>query len=352
MPDDTMRAALFHEHGGPEVVRVEEVPRPRPGRGEALVEVRAAALNHLDLWVRRGIGIDTTMPHIGGSDIAGVVAGVGAGVTDALVGARMVVDPSLSCGRCDACVRGEVSLCRDLRILGEHLDGGLAEYVVVPASNLHPIPDHVSFRTAAALPVAYQTAWRALLSRARLRPGEEVLVIGASGGTAAAAVQIALLAGATVHAVTSGRENVERVRSLGAHHVIDRLEVDFSREVYQRTGRRGVDIVVENVGAATWEGSVRALAPGGRLVTYGATAGARVELDLRRLFWRQLELIGTTMASRAEFRAMLRAAWSGRLQPVIADVLPLDSTRDAHERLERGESFGKILVAPDPSAVA
>ncbi len=349
MPEEMMRAALFHDFGGPEVVILDRVTRPRPGAAEALIEVRAAAFNHLDLWVRRGIGIDTTMPHIGGSDVAGVVAEVGEGGDPQLIGTRVLIDPSLSCGRCRDCVRGEVSLCPEFRILGEHTNGGFAEYVVAPIANLHPVPDHISFRTAAALPVSYQTAWRALIGRARLRPAEEVLVLGASGGTAIAAIQIALLAGATVHAVTSGPENVERVRALGAHHVMDRMEVDFSREVYQRAGRRGVDVVVENVGAATWEGSVRALAPGGRLVTYGATAGAKVEIDLRRLFWRQLELIGTTMASRAEFRAMLRAVWSQRLAPVVDEVLPLEEARAGHERLEQGAVFGKLLVAPDPA---
>lgn len=341
-----MRAAIFHEHGGPEVVRLEEIPRPVPGPGEVLLEVRAAALNHLDLWVRRGLPIETTMPHVGGTDVAGVVAERGPGVEGVEPGERVVVNPSLSCGRCRACAAGEVSLCPDYRILGEHTNGGFAEYVAVPASGVHRIPDHLSFEEAAALPISYQTAWRALVTRARLRPGEDVLVLGASGGTAVAAVQVAKLCGARVFAVTHGAEKVERVRALGADVVYDRAEVDFSREVWRDTGRRGVDVVVENVGEATWAGSLRALAKGGRLVTYGATTGHRGEIDLRVLFWRQLEVIGSTMASRAEFEQMLRAAFGGRLRPVVDRVLPLERAAEAHALLEAGEQFGKVVLVP------
>lgn len=340
-----MKAAIFHEYGGPEVIRVEAVDAPRAGPGEVVVEVRAAAMNHLDLWVRRGIGIETTMPHIGGSDIAGVVAEVGAGAA-ATVGERVVVNPSLSCGRCAWCVRGEHSLCVEFRILGEHTNGGFAERVAVPAANLYPIPETVSFEEAAALPISYQTAWRALVTRAALRPGEDVLVIGASGGTAVAAIQVAKLLGARVFAVTRGAESVRRVHEVGADVVYDRAEVDFSREVYRDTGRRGVDVVVENVGEPTWQGSLRALARGGRLVTYGATAGAKPPTDLRLVFWKQLQLIGTTMASRSEFEAMLAVALRGGLRPVIDTVMPLEEARAAHERLEAGGQFGKIVLRP------
>lgn len=341
-----MRAAIFHENGGPEVVRIEEVARPTAGAGEVLVEVRAAALNHLDLWVRRGIPIETTMPHVGGSDIAGVVAEVGEGVDASRVGERVVVNPSLWCGQCRECARGEESMCASYRILGEHTDGGFTEFVAVAADRAYAIPDGLSFEEAAALPISYQTAWRALLTRARLRPGDDVLVIGASGGTALAAVQIARLAGARVFAVTSGAENVRRLRELGAAFVYDREREDWSKAVFRDTARRGVDVVVENVGAATWTGSVRALARGGRLVTYGATAGPVVEIDVRVLFWKHLEIIGTTMASRSEFEAMLRAVATGNLRPVIDTVMPLDQAREAHERLEAGGQFGKIVLVP------
>lgn len=342
----TMRAAIFYDNGGPEVVRIEQVSRPDPGPGQVLVQVRAAAMNHLDLWVRRGIPIETTMPHIGGSDVAGVVAEVGQGVDPARVGERVVLNPSLWCGRCRECARGEESLCVRYRILGEHTDGGFAEFVAAPALNAYVLPDEVTFEDAAGLPISYQTAWRALVSRARLRAGEDVLVLGASGGTAGAAVQIARLMGARVFAVTSGADNVERVRALGAHVVYNRGEEDFSRAVFRDTAKRGVDVVVENVGEPTWKGSLRALAPGGRLVTYGATAGHRAETDLRVLFWRQLQIIGTTMASRGEFEAMLRVALRGELRPVIDTVLPLDRAREAHEHLEAGGQFGKVVLVP------
>lgn len=343
----TMRAAIFHDHGGPEVVRYEEVPTPRPGPGELLVRVHAAAFNHLDLWLRRGLPIETTMPHIGGSDISGVVASHGDGVEGPALGTRVVVNPALWCAECRECIRGEHSMCARFRILGEHTDGGFAEYVAVPADHVYPLPDHVSFDDAACLPISYQTAWRALISRARLRPAEDVLVIGASGGTALAAVQVAKLAGARVFAVTSGAEKVQRLRDLGADVVYDRLEVDFQREIAAETRKRGVDVIVENVGAPTWEASVRSLAPGGRLVTYGATAGPKVEIDLRRLFWRQYEIIGTTMASRSEFEAMLRAAWRGGLHPIVYTVLPLARAADGHRILEAGEQFGKVVLRPD-----
>ncbi|HEX2188590.1 MAG TPA: zinc-binding dehydrogenase [Longimicrobiaceae bacterium] len=341
-----MRAAIFHEHGGPEVVRIEEIPRPEPGPGEVRVRVRAAAMNHLDLWVRRGLPIDTTMPHVGGSDVAGVVDALGPGAEGVAPGERVVVNPSLSCGRCEWCAAGEVPLCPEYRILGEHTDGGFTEYVAVPAANVYRIPDELSFEAAAALPVSYMTAWRAVVGRARVRPGEDVLVLGASGGTAAASVQVAKLCGARVFAVTSGARNVARVRELGADVVYDREQTDFSRQVFQDTGRRGVDVVVENVGEATWKGSVRALARGGRLVCYGATTGPRAEIDLRVLFWKQLEVIGSTMASRPEFEAMLRAAFRGDLVPVVDSVLPLERAREAHERLEAGGQFGKIVLVP------
>lgn len=342
----TMRAAVFHENGGPEVVRIEEVARPEPGPGQALVRVRAAAMNHLDLWVRRGLPIETTMPHVGGSDVAGEIAAVGEGVDPARVGERVVANPSLGCGRCRECHRGEEPLCPAYRIVGEHTDGGFAEYAVFAADRLYTLPEGYAFEHAAALPVSYMTAWRALVSRARVRPGEDVLVLGASGGTAIAAVQVALLAGARVFAVTSGEANVARVRALDAHVVYDRTAEDFSRAVHRDTGKRGVDVVVENVGEATWKGSVRALAPGGRLVTFGATTGPRAETDLRVLFWKQLQIIGTTMASRAEFEEMLRAAFRNAFQPVVDAVLPLDQAREAHERLESGRHFGKIVLVP------
>lgn len=340
-----MQAAIFDEFGGPEVVRIQDVERPEPEPDEVVVAVRAAALNHLDLWVRRGLPIETTMPHIGGSDIAGVVVERGEAATEVDEGERVAVNPSLWCGRCEWCARGEHSMCLSYRIIGEHTQGGFAEYVTVPERNLYRLPDGVSFETAAAAPLVFQTAWRGLVTRARIRPGEDVLVTGASGGVSTAAVQIAKLAGARVFAVTT-TENVGRVRELGADIVYDRTEVDYSREVYRDTGKRGVDIVFDSVGQAVWEQNLKALARGGRLVVYGATTGPQGETEIRRVFWNQLEIIGTTMASRAEFEEVMKLVVRGELEPAVDVVWRLDRARDAHERLEAGEQFGKIVLTP------
>ncbi len=340
-----MRAALFEETGGPDVVHIREVPKPEPLVGEVRLRVAAAALNHLDLWVRRGLPIETTMPHIGGSDVAGVVDALGPGVTGVPVGQRVVVDPSLSCGQCDACVAGDEPLCDHYRILGEHTQGGFAEYVVAPARNLYPIPADYPLERAAAAPLAFLTAWRGLIGRGRLQPGERVLVTGASGGVATAAIRIAKWRGATVYALTSS-PFVEPVRALGTDVVYDREQEDFSRAVWRDTNRKGVDLIFDSVGAAIWTPALRALARGGRLVTYGATTGHAGDTDIRLIFWKQLEIIGTTMASRSEFHAVMDLVFSGALDPTVDVVWPLEQARDAHERLEAGESFGKIVLVP------
>ncbi len=342
-----MRAALVREHGGPEVLAMGELPDPEAGAGQVVVDVRAVALNHLDLWVRRGLpGLDLEMPHVGGADVAGTVAAVGSGVEGWSSGDRVVVNPGLWCGRCEWCIRGEHSLCERFRILGEHVRGGLAQKVVVPARNLYPLPADYPFERAAAAPLVFQTAWRGLIGRARVRPGETVLVTGASGGVSTAAIQIARLAGARVLAVTGGPENVARVRELGADVVIDRLETDFSKAAYEATDRRGVDVVLDGVGEAMWEACLRALARDGRLVTYGATTGAKGCQDIRRTFWRQIRILGTTMASRSEFERVMGLVFEGRLEPVVDVVWPLERVREAHERLEAGDGFGKVVLVP------
>ena len=342
-----MYAAFFRRHGGPEVMETGEAPEPVVAAGSVIVEVRAAALNHLDLWVRRGLpGLTLDLPHIGGSDVAGVVCEVGPGVDDWAAGDRVAVNPSLWCGECEWCVRGEHPLCVEFKILGEHVAGGTAERVRVSATNLFRIPDSLDFRIAAAAPLAYQTAWRALMGRGRLAEGETVLVTGASGGVSTAAIQIARLAGATVYAVTSGPENVERVRELGAEVVFDRLEGPFSDGVRRETGGRGVDLVLDSVGEAAWDQCLRSLARLGRLVTYGATTGPRGEIEIRHTFWKQISVSGSTMASRSEFEAVMGHVASGALQPVVSDVLPLSSIRQAHVTLEEGRAFGKLVLEP------
>jgi len=340
-----MRAALFDEFGGPEVLRIAEVPLPEPSAGEVLLRVRAASLNHLDIWVRRGLPMEITMPHIGGSDVAGEVASLGKGVKGVKVGARVVVNPSLSCGKCEWCKAGEEPLCVDYKIIGEHVNGGFAEYVTVPAANLFPIPDSYSFEQAAAAPLVFLTAWRGLMTRGRLKKGESVLVTGASGGVSTAAIQIAKHAGATVYALTTG-ENMARVKELGADVVYDRAQEDWSKRLFAETGKRGVDVVLDSVGEKLWQANVRSLARGGRLVVYGATTGYRAELDLRVVFWKQLEVIGTTMSNKSEFEEVMRLVFSGALSLVIDTTYKLEQIREAHARLENGQQFGKIVMTP------
>jgi NADPH:quinone reductase-like Zn-dependent oxidoreductase len=340
-----MKAAVFHEHGGSEVLRIEDVPTPVPAAGHVLLRVHAAALNHLDIWVRKGLPIETTMPHIGGSDVAGTVESLGPRVTGVQPGARVVVNPSLACGVCEWCRAGEDPLCVDYKILGEHTNGGFAEYVVVPAANLFPVPKDFAMERAAAAPLPFLTAWRALVSKGRLQAGQSVLVTGASGGVATAAVQIAQHLGAQVYALTTA-DNMERVRGLGADVVYDRERTDFSRQLWQDTQKRGVDVVLDSVGEAIWPQCVRVLARGGRLVSYGATSGPQGAIDIRVLFWKQIEVLGSTMSNRSEFEEVMRLVFAGALQPVVDRVMPLDQIRSAHERLERGEHFGKIVLVP------
>ncbi|MDQ3256277.1 MAG: zinc-binding dehydrogenase [Acidobacteriota bacterium] len=342
-----MKAAIFREHGGIEQLEIAELPRPVAGTGEVVLRVRAAAMNHLDLWVRRGLpGVNIPLPHVGGSDIAGEVAGFGAGVDGWKTGARVVVNPGLWDGTCEWCLKGEHSLCVNYRIIGEHIDGGFAEYVVVPAANLLSIPDDFSFEEAAAVPLVFLTAWRALITQARLRVGESVLILGASGGAASAGIQIAKLAGAKVYAVTSSEEKAERARRLGADVIINRTVGDFSKEIFKQTNRRGVDVVLENTGEKTWEGSLRALARGGRLVTYGGTTGANALTNIPLLFWKQIQIIGSTMGTAAEFSTVMRLVWERKLLPVLDRSLPLEQIRLAHEILEAGDQFGKLVLTP------
>ena len=342
----TMRAAVFEKFGGPDVVEVRSVPLPEPGAGEVRLKVEASAMNHLDLWVRRGLPIETPMPHVGGSDIAGVVDAVGAGAEDVPVGTRVVVDPSIAYHWYDGQDRGEAFDDLPYRIVGEHTQGGFAEYAVVPARNLLQIPDHVPSVDAAAAGLVFVTAWRALMHRGMLRAGERVLITGASGGVGSAALQIAARAGAKVYAVTGGAEMVTLAKELGADVVYDRFEVDFSREVWRDTRKKGVHVVFDTVGESIWPQCLRALAVRGRLVTSGATTGSRGVTELRLVFWKQLSILGSTMGTPTEFREVMRLVFDGTFTPVIQEVLPLAEARRAHEILERGKVFGKIVLTP------
>ncbi len=342
-----MRALLLRGHGGPDQVALGELPTPEPGPGEVRVAVRAAALNHLDLWVRRGWpALKLTFPHVLGSDMAGVVDALGPGAPAWLLGRRVVVVPGLSCGDCMACLRGTENLCRDFRLLGEHLSGGQAEALCVPASNVLPIADSLPFPVAAALPVTFQTAWHMLTARAPVGPSSWLLVHAAGSGVGSAAVQIGRLFGATVVATATGTDKCVRAKALGADVVVDTSREDFLDVVRRVTGRRGVDVVFEHTGEATWEHSVRALAPGGRLVTCGATTGHVGTLDLRYLFTRQIDLLGSTMGTRAELAEVLRLVEAGRLTPVIDRTMPLAEGLQAQALLEERRVFGKVVLEP------
>ena len=343
-----MKAVRFHEFGGPDVLRYEDVPTPAPGAGEVLVGLRAAALNHLDLFVRRGGVPKTLLPHVGGADGAGVVLDSGPGAGAFTPGTRVFFDPGLSDGTCDYCARGEHSLCDRWEILGEHRDGTFAQAVAIPEVNLRPIPDRLSFEEAAAFPLVFLTAWRMVVSKARVRPGESVLILGIGGGVAIAALQIAKDAGAQVFVTSRSDEKLERARQLGADVLINQATTDFSKEVWGLTQRRGVDVVIDDVGAATWAGSVRALARGGRLVTCGATSGPKPDEDIRRIFQKQITIYGSTMGSRHDWEQLTRLLAAGRLKPVIDRTFPLEQAAVAQERMERAEQFGKLVLTIPP----
>ncbi|MFB6297134.1 MAG: zinc-binding dehydrogenase [Salinirussus sp.] len=343
-----MQAVQFVEHGGRDVITYDEAPEPTAGRDEVVVDVRAGALNHLDVWTRRGLPtIDVEMPHVPGSDAAGVVASVGDGVTRFEPGDRVAVAAGRYCGDCEFCRAGDTTRCVDFRIIGEHLPGVHAERAAVPAENLVTVPEGVDWETAAAAPLVFGTAWRMLVARGAVTAGESVLVLGASGGVGHAAVQIAAHAGAEVYATGSSAAKLDHASDLGADHVIDYEAESFPAAVRERTGGRGVDVVVDHVGAATWRDSLKSLAKGGRVLTCGATTGGSPETDLNRIFWNQLEVIGSTMATPGELDTVLELVWDGTFEPRIRETLPMSETARGHELVEEREGFGKVVVVPD-----
>jgi len=344
-----MKALALRATGGIEHLAVVQLAKPGGiGPGEALVRVHAAALNRLDLFVADGLpGVEYTFPHIIGSDGAGTVEDIGAGVWQVHPGDRVMIDPVLSCGRCRACLEGEESLCAGLRVLGEHGSGTAAEYIVVPAANLAPVPAAMSWPAAAAFSLATLTAWRMLTARARVRAGEVVLIWGV-GGVGMAALLIARLLGARP-IVTSGSDaKLEVARRHGAREVINHTTADVVAEVRRITGGEGADVVVDSVGERTWSDSLRALRRGGRLVICGATTGPMVSLDLRRLFWRQWSVLGSTLGSRGEYAEIVRLAHQGHLWPVVDQVVPLVEGPSALARLQRGEPTGKLVIEVAP----
>ena len=341
-----MKAIVIRAHGDPETLRLEEVPDPQPGADTAIVAVRAVALNHLDLWVRRGVpGHRFPLPMIPGSEVAGVIEQVPVSAMPWKAGDEVVVAPGISCGHCLPCLSGNDPLCASFGIFGETRDGGCAERIAVPLRNLLRKPSRLSFAEAAALPLDLLTAWHMLVSRAALRPGETVLVQAGGSGVGSAAIQIAKLWGAVVYATAGTPDKVKRAIALGADEGIDYSASDFLVEVRRLTNKRGVDVVFEHVGASTFDQSLRSLARGGRLVTCGATTGAEVTINLRLVFFKLLSILGSTMGSLAELHEIFRHVEAGRLHPVVDRVLPLADAAEAHRVLERREAFGKVVLS-------
>jgi NADPH:quinone reductase-like Zn-dependent oxidoreductase len=342
-----MKAIAIRAHGGPEAVSLVELPNPTPGPGQVVVAVKAAALNHLDIWVRVGWpGLRLAFPHVLGSDVAGVIEAIGPGVEGMKVGDAVVVNPSLGCGRCDRCLSGNENLCRRFAILGEHVSGGMAEKLAVAARNVLPRPENLSFVEAAAIPLTFMTAWHALVVRAQLRLGETVLVHAAGSGVGVAAVQIAKLHGARVIATAGSDEKLRRAKDLGADEVVNYETQDFVQEVRRLTEKRGVEVVFEHVGKKTWEKSILSAGIGGRIVTVGATTGYDPLTDLRHVFFRQLSILGSTMGTAADLVQVLRYVGEGKLRPVVDRTMPLADAVKGHALLTERAQFGKIVLEP------
>ena len=340
-----MKAIRIHEFGGPEVLRYEDVPGPQPREDEILVRIKACALNHLDLWVRQGLpGIK--LPHILGSDIAGEIAEIGEYITGFKVGQRVLLAPMRFCNRCAKCMSGLQNECREFTVLGNQIDGGNCELIAVPAVNVMPIPDALDFNQAASVPLVFLTAWHMLVTRAKIRPGQTVLVLGGGSGVGIAAIQIAKLFNAHVITTAGDEAKLDKARELGVDHGINHYKQKISDEVRKITNRAGVDIVVEHVGVATWEESMKSLKPAGTIVTCGATTGPEVKFDLRFLFARQLSFLGSYMGTMGELHEVLSHVFSGRLKPVVDRTFPLSETRSAHEYMKAGKMFGKIVLNP------
>jgi NADPH:quinone reductase-like Zn-dependent oxidoreductase len=339
-----LKAVRFHQHGGPEVLRVDDAPEPELNAGEVLVRVRACALNHLDLWERRGLrGITFPMPHISGSDVAGDV--VAAPAADVTPGLRVLLQPGVSCGRCTACLSGNDNECARYEVLGYRTHaGGYAEYVKVPVLNLVPIPDEVSYVDAAAFPLTFLTAWHMLMTRAQLKRGDDVLILAAGSGVGQAAIQVACLHGARVFATAGTPQKLERALALGADEAINHHTQDVAAEILRLTNNRGVDVVIEHVGEATWARSVRVLTRGGRLVTCGATTGSKGDLNLQALFAKQLTIMGSYMGTKGELMRAARFFFSGQLTPVVDRTYPLADAAAAQQRMEESGQFGKIVL--------
>jgi NADPH:quinone reductase-like Zn-dependent oxidoreductase len=341
-----LKAILFEEHGGPEVLYYGEIDTPQPGPDQVQIRLRAAALNRLDLWVRHGWrGLKLTYPHIPGADGAGEITALGEGVSDFELGTRVVINSNISCGQCDFCLAAKENMCRYWHLLGETLRGTYAEYVVVSRTNVMPLPESMDDHSAAAAGLVFHTAWHSLLKRGNLQPGESVLIVGASGGVNTACIQIAKYQGARVFVVGSNAEKLTLAESLGADVCIDRSKHDnWSKAVYQATDRQGVDVVVDNVGAGTMPLSMRAARAGGRILTVGNTAGATLEIDNRLIFAKHLSILGSSMGTQSDFMEVMQLVFDGKLKPALDQKFPLKDAAAAQSRLAAGEQMGKITL--------
>ena len=340
-----MKAVRFHKFGGPEVLVYEDAPKPVAGPGEIVVAVKACALNHLDLWIREGIpAYQVRLPHISGCDVAGVVDALGEGVTGIAPGDRVIIAPGLSCFHCPYCLSGHDNLCDTYRIFGAGTDGGYAEFTKAPASNILPIPDGISFEEAAAFPLTFLTAWHMLITQSGLRRGQDLLVLAGGSGVGSAAIQIGKWVGARVIATAGTPKKLEQARQVGADFLIDYSKEDFSREVAKMTRERGVDVVFEHVGPATFSKSILSLAKNGTLVTCGATTGPKTELDLRYVFSKELSIVGAKMGTRAELLEIVRLLGEKKLRPIIDSVHPLERAKEVQEKMRSRDLFGKLIL--------
>ena len=341
-----MKAVVFSQHGGPDVLQFGEVPNPQIKANEVLIEVRACALNHLDVWVRNGLpGIKIPLPHILGCDVAGIVREVGDLVTWTKPGDEVMVQPGMSCGHCPECLAGRDNMCDEYDIIGYRRDGGYAEFVAVPGLNVIPKPKDLSWEAAAALPLVTLTAWHMLVARARLQPGEDVLIHAAGSGVGSLGIQVAKLLGARVIATASSDEKLAKARELGADETVNYSSDDWPKQIKRLTQGRGVDVVFEHTGQATWPGSILSLKKGGRLVTCGATSGFDARTDLRHVFYRHLTILGSMMGSKADLLTAMKFIESGQLRAVVDRVLPLEEARKAHELMEDRAQFGKLVLS-------
>lgn len=338
-----MKAVRIHEFGGPEVLRYEDVADPKPRKDQVLVRVRACAMNHLDIWVRKGLP-GVKLPHILGSDVAGEIVEAGEYVSNFKPGQRVLLAPMHFCNHCAKCVAGLQNQCREFTVLGNAVDGGNCELIAIPAVNVIPIPDAIDFNEAASVPLVFLTAWHMLTGRAAVRPGMTVLVLGANSGVGIAGIQIAKYFQCRVIATAGDEHKMAKARELGADHVINHYQQKISEEVRKITDKEGVDIVLEHVGPATWDESLRSLKPAGTLVTCGATTGPQVNIDLRFVYSRQLSILGSYMGTMGELHEVLKHVFSGKLKPVVYRTFPLSEIRAAHEHMEESQMFGKIVL--------